>query len=82
MGTLAQIAQERMPQCQELGMVQGEGRFVILCCKERATGLRRVRRFATAIERDRAFSRWEQPNATCPTWERCCGDHLRITLED
>jgi hypothetical protein len=79
MGTLSQIVQERMPQCQERGMVSGDGRFVILCCKE-SSGLRRVRRFATAIERDRAFNRMEQPGATCPTWEKCTGDHLKLEL--
>ena len=61
-------------------MVSGDGRFVILCCKE-SSGLRRVRRFATAIERDRAFSRMEQPGATCPTWEKCIQDHLRTELD-
>jgi len=79
MGTLIQIVLERMPQCQERGMVSGDGDFVILCCKE-SSGLRRVRRFVTGIERDRPFTRMEQPGATCPTWERCCGDHLRLEL--
>jgi hypothetical protein len=80
MDRLAQIVAEKMPKALELGMVSGDGRYAILCCKE-SSGLRRVRRYETVLDRDRAFARWEQPNATCPTAERCSGDHLKVELD-